>query len=217
MRKKTKIVATISDRNCSYKLIKDLFDNGMNVVRLNTAHQDFEGSLKVIKDIRKVSDKIAILVDTKGPEIRTNSFKDGKATIIKGSTVTVHMDEIIGDESGFSITYPKLYSDMKVNEIILIDDGYLSLTVKEIDLEKKLLITEADNTHTIKNRRGINVPGVNLQLDFISEKDKSDIIWACKNNVDFIAASFVRRASDVLEIRQILKENNSERIKIISK
>ena len=144
-------------------------------------------------------------------------FKDGKITITKGSVVTVHMEEILGDEHNISITYPYLYRDMEINEKIIIDDGYLSLTVTEIDKDKKQMITIADNTHTIKNRRGINVPGVKLQLDFISEKDKSDIIWGCKNDVDFIAASFVRRASDILELRQILKENNNENIKIISK
>ncbi len=217
----TKIICTIGPASDSKDVMRKLINAGMDVMRMNFSHENQEKHLvrlNVLNELNKeLKTNVAALLDTKGPEIRTNSFKNGSVTIKKGSTVTVHMSEIVGDEFNISITYPKLYSDIKVSEVILIDDGYLSLTVTEIDLEKKLIITVADNTHTIKDRRGINVPGVKLQLDFISEKDKSDIVWGCKNNVDFIAASFVRRASDILEIRSILKENNSEKIRIIAK
>ena len=217
----TKIICTIGPVSNDENVMGKLIDAGMDVMRMNFSHENQEKHLARLVSLRKINlDKgtyVASLLDTKGPEIRTHSFKNGKVTIVKGSEVTIHMEEIIGDEFSFSISYSKLYSDIKVNQKVLVDDGYLALTVKKIDLEKKLIITVADNTHTIKNRRGINVPGVELQLDFISEKDKSDIIWGCKNNVDFIAASFVRRASDVLEIRQILKEHNNEKIQIISK
>jgi len=201
--------------------MKNLITAGMDVMRMNFSHENQEKHLlrlNILNDLNKeLNTYVASLLDTKGPEIRTNSFKNGSVTITKGSTVTIHMSEIIGDEHNFSITYPELCSDMKVSEVVLVDDGYLCLTVMEIDLENKLLITRADNTHTIKDRRGINIPGVKLQLDFISEKDKSDIVWACENNVDFIAASFVREAGDILEIRDILKKHSGEKIKIIAK
>ena len=217
----TKIICTIGPVSNNIEMMRKLISAGMDVMRMNFSHETQEKHLCRLNTLRSLNEElgthVAALLDTKGPEIRTNSFKDGKVTIVKGSVVTIHMEEIIGDEFNFSITYPKLYQDMKVNQLVLIDDGYLSLTVTEIDKDKKLIITKADNTHTIKNRRGINVPGVELQLDFISDKDKSDIIWGCKNDVDFIAASFVRRASDVLEIKEILKDNNNESIKIISK
>jgi len=217
----TKIICTIGPASDSEDVMRKLINAGMDVMRMNFSHENQEKHLTRLNILRGLNEElktnVAALLDTKGPEIRTNSFKNGSVTIKKGSTVTVHMSEIVGDEFNFSITYPKLYSDMKVSEVILIDDGYLCLTVKEIDLENKLIITEADNTHTIKDRRGVNVPGVELQLDFISKKDESDIVWGCKNNVDFIAASFVRRASDILEIRNILKDNNNEKIRIIAK
>jgi len=217
----TKIICTIGPVSNDINVMRGLINAGMDVMRMNFSHETQEKHLARLNTLRELNKElktnVAGLLDTKGPEIRTHLFKDGKVTIIKNSKVTVHMSEIVGSASEFSISYPYLYQDIKVNEKILIDDGYLSLTVNEIDEENKLIFTTADNTHTIKNRRGINVPGVKLQLDFISDKDKSDIIWGCKNDVDFIAASFVRRAADVLEIRKILKENNNEKIQIISK
>ncbi len=217
----TKIICTIGPASNDINVMRKLIEAGMDVMRMNFSHENQEKHLVRLNTLRTLNKElktnVAALLDTKGPEIRTHSFVDGKVTILKDTVVTVHMEEIIGDAKGFSISYPYLYEDIKLNEKILVDDGYLSLTVKEIDKEKKLIITTADNTHTIKNRRGINVPGVKLQLDFISEKDRSDIIWGCENGVDFIAASFVRRASDVLEIRKIMKKHHAEDIQIISK
>ncbi len=217
----TKIICTIGPASNDIDVMRKLIIAGMDVMRMNFSHENQEKHLVRLNTLRLLNKEqgtyVASLLDTKGPEIRTHLFKNGKVTIEKGSEVTIHMKEIVGDEFSFSVSYPYLYEDMKVNQKVLIDDGYLSLTVLRIDLENKLLITKADNTHTIKNKRGINVPGVELQLDFISKKDKSDIIWGCKNDVDFIAASFVRRKSDVLEIRRILKENNNESIQIIAK
>ena len=217
----TKIICTIGPVSDDIDVIRKLINAGMDVMRMNFSHENQEKHLERLETLRTLNSElgtfVAALLDTKGPEIRTHSFKDGKVTIKKDSIVTIHMKEIIGDETSFSITYPKLYQDIKVNQKVLLDDGYLGLTVLEIDSKKKILITKADNTHTVKNRRGINVPGVELQLDFISSKDKSDIIWACKNDIDFIAASFVRRASDILEIRKIMEDNNNKDIKIIAK
>ena len=217
----TKIICTIGPVSDDINVIRKLIIAGMDVMRMNFSHETQGKHLLRLNSLCSLNTElgthVAALLDTKGPEIRTHSFKNGVAKITKDTKVIIHMEEIVGDELSFSVTYPYLYRDMKINQKVIVDDGYLSLTVMKIDKNKKLLITKADNTHTIKDKRGINVPGVTLHLDYISEKDRSDIIWGCKNNVDFIAASFVRRASDILEIREILKENNNESIQIIAK
>jgi pyruvate kinase len=202
-------------------MMKALAQAGMDVMRMNFSHGTHEDHLSKMNILEKVnadlSTHVASLLDTKGPEIRTHFFKNGSAEIVEGSTVTIHMSEIEGNEKEFSITYEKLYLDMVPGERILVDDGYLSLKVKKIDRDKKTITTIAENTHTLKNRKGINVPGVKLNLDFISSKDYEDIVWGCKNKVDFLAASFVRRASDVQEIRNIMKYSGNKDIQIIAK
>jgi pyruvate kinase len=217
----TKIICTIGPASESYEVMKKLACAGMDVMRMNFSHgvhADHEQRLETLHKVNKDLDlHVASLLDTKGPEIRTHLFKDGVATFEEGSTVTVHMDEIEGTSEAFSINYPKLYEDIKVGETILVDDGYLELTVKSINKAKKTITCIAENTHTLKNRKGINVPGVVLQLDFISQKDYQDIKWACDHDVDFIAASFVRRASDIREIRNIMKYNGNTNIQIIAK
>ena len=216
----TKIICTIGPATESYDMIKELVNAGMDVMRMNFSHENQEGHLERMKTLDQVNKDldthIATLLDTKGPEIRTHKFKNGKVEIKEGSKVTVHMEEILGDETSFSINYDQLYNDVVVGDVILIDDGYLSLKVDKITQNKKI-ITTAENTHIVKDRRGINVPGVKLSMDFISEKDHEDIVWGCKHNVDFIAASFVRRASDIQEIRNILKRNGNTNIQIIAK
>jgi len=217
----TKIICTIGPGSQDIDVMRGLIQAGMNVMRMNFSHETQESHLKRLKILyalnKELNSHVASLLDTKGPEIRTHLLKDGKVTIKEDSLVTIHMSEILGDEENLSITYPELYRDIKVSEEIIIDDGYLSLSVLEVDKEKKTILARALNTHTIKNRRGVNVPGVELRLDYISKKDREDIIWGCENNVDFIAASFVRKASDVLEIKEMLKKHNKEHIQIISK
>ncbi len=190
-------------------------------MRMNFSHGDHEQHLRRLKTLKSLNKElgtyVASLLDTKGPEVRTHLFKGGKATVLEDSEVTIHMEEILGDEFNISVTYDQLYNDVKPGDLIIVDDGYLSLLVISINSEKKTINTIAQNDHTIKDRRGINIPGVELQLEFISEKDREDIIWGCKQRVDFIAASFVRRASDVEEIKDILKEYGGEDIQIISK
>ncbi|MBU1019628.1 MAG: pyruvate kinase [Firmicutes bacterium] len=217
----TKIICTIGPASDEIGAMRKLINAGMDVMRMNFSHGDHDQHFKRLQTLYKLNKElgtnVASLLDTKGPEIRTHLFRDGKVTIKDRAEVTVHMEEVLGDEENISVTYETLYQDVKPGDFILVDDGYLALEVKSIDKENKLIHTISKNEHTIKNRRGINVPGVQLHLDFISEKDKEDIIWGCKNNVDFIAASFVRRASDIEEIRSILKEYNKENIQIISK
>ena len=223
--KKTKIICTIGPISETKAIMSKLVDVGMNVVRLNFSHGDHEEHGKRIKTIREINEEkgtnVAILLDTKGPEIRTHQFVSGdKPTVItSGSKVKIYMNEVLGTSNKFSVTYPGLIDDVYIGNTILVDDGYLELTVidKGEDKEGKYILTEAVNTHEVKNRRGINVPDATLNMPFISEKDYSDIVYACNEKIDFIAASFVRRASDILEIKDILRENNGERIQIIAK
>ncbi|MCF7926653.1 MAG: pyruvate kinase [Candidatus Izimaplasma sp.] len=217
----TKIICTIGPGSESKEVMTNLVLAGMDVMRMNFSHGNHESHKKRLDQLREINKEkdtyVASLLDTKGPEIRTHSFKNAKATIKKASKITIYNSEIEGDDTKFSVNYPGLYKDVKVGDLILVDDGYLSLTVDKINPQKAQIICTADNTHTIKDRRGINVPGVKLHLDFISPKDYEDIVWGCKNDVDFIAASFVRRASDILEIRNIMKYSGNTNIQIIAK
>lgn len=217
----TKIICTIGPASDSEEMMTKLVEAGMDVMRMNFSHGEHADHLSKLQTLDKVNKKlgthVASLLDTKGPEIRTHNFAEPLVEVVEGSKVEVHMKEIDGDATKFSVNYPNLYKDMEVGQTILVDDGYLELTVTKIDQSKKVIHTIAENTHTVKNRRGINVPGVKLNLDFISPKDYKDIVWGCENEVDFIAASFVRRASDVQEIKNIMKYSGNKNIQIISK
>lgn len=217
----TKIVCTIGPASESVETLEQLMDAGMNVARLNFSHGDYEEHGARIKSIREAAanrnKNVAILLDTKGPEIRTNQFKDGKAEIQAGSTVYIAMDEVEGNAERFSVSYPGLINDVAVGSKILLDDGLIELEVVSIDKENNEIATRALNSGEIKNKKGVNVPNVSLNLPGMTEKDKEDIIFGIKNNVDFIAPSFIRRASDVLEIRQVLEEHLGNRINIIPK
>lgn len=219
--RKVKIVCTIGPASEDYDTLKSLVKAGMNVMRLNFSHGSHEEHTAKMETMRKINRElgtnVAIMLDTKGPEIRTHTFEFGGVTLMKGSMVRVAMNEVIGTSECFSVTYKDLINDVKVGGKILVDDGNVTLTIKELDFVKQEIICYVENDAYIKDRRGINVPDVNLSMDFISPRDRSDIEFGCDQKVDFIAASFVRRASDVLEIRKILKEKNSEDIKIISK
>jgi pyruvate kinase len=223
--KKTKIICTIGPKSEKKEVMSQLVEAGMNVIRLNFSHGDYEEHGARINTIREINKEkgtnVAILLDTKGPEIRTQTFEseDGVTTIEVGSQVKVYMNEVKGNKERFSITYPGLINDVEIGGTVLVDDGYLELKVldKGQDDLGQFILTEAMNTHEVKNRRGINVPGAKLNMPFISEKDRNDIIFGCEQGVDFIAASFVRRASDVQEIREILLANNGDKIQIIAK
>jgi len=219
--KNTKIICTIGPVSTNLEVIKEFVEAGMNVARLNFSHGDHEEQLERIKLIREVNEllgtNVAILLDTKGPEIRTHSFVGGEATIVKGSTINIHMNPIEGDANNFSITYPQLINDVKVGGRILVNDGELALLINEIDYENQIIRCVALGNAVLKNKRGINVPDIKLSMPYFSEKDKADIAFGCEQDVDFIAASFVRRKEDVLEIREFLKSRNREDIKIIAK
>ncbi|SDF32129.1 pyruvate kinase [Fontibacillus panacisegetis] len=217
--RKTKIVCTIGPSSESLENIKKLILAGMNVARLNFSHGDFEEHGGRIKNIRQASEElgksVAILLDTKGPEIRTGKLKEEPIELEQDQFITLTTEEILGDKDRISVTYVDLPSDVEVGSTILIDDGLIGLTVVEVQgTEIKCRII---NGGTIKSKKGVNVPGVKISLPGITEKDANDIKFGIESGIDFIAASFVRKASDVLEIRQLLEKHNAAHIQIISK
>lgn len=219
--RKTKIVCTIGPASESVEKLTQLMEAGMNVARLNFSHGDFEEHGNRIKNIREASQKlnknVAILLDTKGPEIRTNNMVNGAIELEAGKNITISMTEVEGTEDKFSITYEGLIDDVEAGSKILLDDGLIGLEVIEIDRSAKEIHTKILNSGTLKNKKGVNVPGVSVKLPGITEKDAKDILFGIEQGVDFIAASFVRRASDVMEIRKLLEENNGTHINIIPK
>ncbi len=214
MKKHTKIVATISDQRCDIPFLEDLHNAGVNVVRINTAHQSIEGSKLLMKNIRQVSEGIAILIDTKGPEVRTTVTRDpievqeGDEFIFKGDPDRPSVPGLI------HVNYEKFVRDMKVGNRILIDDGELAFLVIKKNGDE--LVAKAENPGWIKSRKSLNIPGVSLNLPALSEKDKAYIEFAAVNDVDFIAHSFVRSKEDILAIKQILGLKKSK-VKIIAK
>ncbi|MFA5526184.1 MAG: pyruvate kinase [Acholeplasmataceae bacterium] len=219
--RKTKIVGTCGPASENRSTLRQLILSGVNVVRNNYSHGDHDEHIHRFKLVHELNEElgtyVGTMMDTKGPEIRTHHFKDSEAYIRQGQSVTIHMDEILGDDQAFSVTYSNLFDDVEVGTTLLIDDGYLALLVIEKDKETRTLITVAKNSHMIKNRRGINVPNTILNMPFLSPKDILDIKFACHHNYDYIAASFTRRKEDVLAIRDLLQKEGKDYIKIIAK
>lgn len=217
----TKIVCTVGPAIEEKSIMKKMIEAGMDVMRFNFSHSTHAEHLQRLNTLRTINQElgttIAALVDTKGPEIRTHTFEGGMASFTVGQKVYIHMNEIVGNNERFSVSYPQLIEDVKPGGIIVVDDGYLSLKVLSIDAQEKVIETISQNTHKVRDRRGVNVPGIVLHLDYISKKDEEDILWACQNGVDFLAASFVRRADDVFKVRSLLKECGGHRIQIIAK
>lgn len=216
MTKHTKIVATISDKRCDVDFLKAMFEAGMNVVRMNSAHLGEEGFKKIVNNVRAVSPEIAILMDTKGPEIRTTvNSEDLPIQIKTGSKIKVSGDPDLKTSSEcIYCTYKDLGYEIEPGTDILIDDGEIDLKVME--KENGYLICEAQNDGILGSRKSVNIPGVRFNLPSLTEKDKKNILLAIDYNVDFIAHSFVRSKHDVLSIQEILDDNVSS-IKIIAK
>ncbi|MFJ7637538.1 pyruvate kinase [Peribacillus sp. NPDC097206] len=219
--RKTKIVCTIGPASESVEKLAQLIEAGMNVARLNFSHGNHEEHAARIRNIREASEKtgkqVAILLDTKGPEIRTNNMENDSIELTAGKEVTISMQEVLGTPERFSITYEGLLYDVQAGSRILLDDGLIGLEVLAIDETKKEIHTKILNSGTLKNKKGVNVPGVSVNLPGITEKDEKDILFGIEQGIDFVAASFVRRASDVLEVRELLQQNKAEHIQIIPK
>lgn len=214
--KKTKIICTVADNRCDVDFIKSLYENGMNVVRINSAHATIEGAGKIVENVRKVSDRIAILIDTKGPEVRLTRMNDSVGFVAHtGELVEILDDPDSPCTKGYlRTTYPNLSVDVPVGSDILIDDGTVDLAV--IDKSEGRLLCRVMNEGVIKGHKSVNVPSVHINLPALTEKDKKFIDWAIEADIDFIAHSFVRSADDLKEIQAILDERGSH-LKIISK
>ncbi|RSL34290.1 pyruvate kinase [Salibacterium salarium] len=217
--RKTKIVCTIGPASESPEMLRKLMEAGMNVARLNFSHGDFDEHKARIDAIREIADEtgknVGILLDTKGPEVRTHTMKDGAINLIEGQELIVTPDEVEGTEEKISVTYPGIADDLEPGKKILLDDGLIELEVLEVS--GKNLRTKVLNNGELKNKKGVNLPNVKVNLPGITDKDAADIKFGIEQEVDFIAASFVRRPSDVLEIREILENHGAENTEIIPK
>ncbi|WP_400161857.1 pyruvate kinase [Brevibacillus sp. TJ4] len=218
MLRKSKIVCTIGPASESVEMLKKLIFAGMNVARLNFSHGSHEEHAARIANIRQAAEEtgkpVAILLDTKGPEIRTGTLSVDAVELVEGERIILTTEEVAGTAERVSITYGQLTEDVKPGDTILIDDGLIGLSVEEV--KGNDIVCLIRNGGTLKSKKGVNVPGVKINLPGITEKDAQDIVFGIQQGVDFIAASFVRKASDILEIRQILEQNNAS-IDIIAK
>ena len=218
--RKTKIICTIGPASEKPEILSQIIEAGMNVSRHNFSHGDHEehaGRINLVKELaKKYNKEIAVMLDTKGPEIRTGKFDPKKVELQAGAKFTVHAGgDVIGNTEECSVTYAGLANDVKPGDTILIDDGLVGLTVESIDGNK--IHCTVQNTGFVATHKGVNVPGVSIKLPALTEKDIADLKFGCEIGVNAVAASFIRKASDVETIRQILNENGGEHIQIISK
>ena len=217
--RKTKIVCTLGPASASAEVMEKMLKAGMNVARLNFSHGDHEGHGKTIDTFRKVRDSLcipaAVMLDTKGPEIRTGNFEGGKAELEDGQIFTLTTEHVNGNSSISAVTYKELPRELKTGDYVLIDDGKIRLQVIETtDTEVKCKVKHGG---TVSNHKGINIPNVALKMEYLSEKDKEDLIFGIEKDVDYVAASFVRKAEDVGLLRGFLDAHGGKDIKIISK
>ena len=218
--RKTKIVCTIGPSSQDEEIFKELILNGLNVARLNFSHGTHAEHKEKIITIKKVREELntqtAIMLDTKGPEIRVRDFETGQAELAKGQDFILTTREIKGNDKIVSVTYSQFANDIKKGDTILIDDGLISMEAVEIinNTDVKCLVK---NGGTVKNKKGINVPNVQINLPALTDGDISDIKFGIELGIDYIAASFIRKANDVIEIRRVLEEENAGHIMIISK
>lgn len=217
--RKTKIVCTMGPATDDPEVLKNLMLAGMNVGRINFSHGNYKDQDERIKTFIKIRDElnlpIPLLLDTQGPEIRIGKFKNNEAILVNGNTFTLLNDDVLGDESKVSITYKNLYNEIDIGRTILVNDGTIELKVKEI--VGKDIVCEVIQGGKLTNRKSINIPDFIVNLPGITEKDIEDIKYGIEAGFDYIAASFVRKPQDVLEIKQVLKENHGEHIKVIAK
>lgn len=217
--RKTKIICTIGPASESEEKLRELMLAGMNVARFNFSHGSHKEQLvkynRVLKVRKELGLPVATLLDTKGPEIRLRDFEGGKVELVSGQQFVLTTEEIMGTAERATISYKNLKNDINVGTTILIDDGLIEMTVEQVSENK--IVCRVVNGGPVSNHKGVNVPRVNLSMPYISEQDRADIIFGIENDFDFIAASFVRTADDVLEIRKILDEHGCDNINIISK
>lgn len=217
--KRTKIVCTLGPASDKEETLRDLINNGLNVCRFNFSHgthEEHKVRMDLVKKVRTdLAQSIAILLDTKGPEIRTGDFDLPEVLLEEGQKFTITMDEVLGNKEKCTVTYKHLSKDVVSGDTILIDDGLIGLRVDEVKGDE--ILCTVQNSGVVKNHKGVNVPGVKINLPALTDKDISDIEFGIAQGIDYIAASFVRKASDVLAIKEVLENNNAKHIQIISK
>ena len=217
--RKTKIICTLGPAVDNEDTLRKLMQKGMDIARLNFSHGTHEEHKIRVDRFKKIREElnlpVALLLDTKGPEIRLGKFDKGEIVLKEGERFTLVNDDILGDETKCSISYKELYKDVKKGNKILINDGLVELEV--INIKDKDIVCEVLNGGTIGNHKGVNVPGVKVNLPSLTQKDIEDIKFAVENDFDFIAASFVRKPSDVKDIKNVLEEFNGEDINVIAK
>ena len=217
--RKTKIICTMGPSTDKGDVMEQLVREGMDVARFNFSHgphDEQRGRIQKLRELRKKYDRpVAALLDTKGPEIRLGCFKDGKVSLEEGQIFTFTNKDIEGTNEHVSITYKELYKDVKPGGHILVDDGLVDLEVQ--DIAGKDIVCKVINAGVVGDKKGVNVPGANLKMPFISKKDHDDLLFGIQEGFDFVAASFTRTADDIREVRKILKENGGEEIQIIAK
>lgn len=217
--KKTKIICSIGPASNQYETFKKMVLHGMNVARINFSHATIEEREIVVSLVKKVNEElgthVAILYDTKGPDFRTGKAQEGGIVLEEGKTIRIVKEDIIGTEEAFTVNYKDALDDIHEGAHILLEDGLMELEV--ISREKDGITCMIVSGGTLLDRKGVNVPGVTLNVPFISEQDREDIIYACNHDGDYLALSFVDEKDDVLQVREILKEQNREDMLIISK
>ncbi|HPX91365.1 MAG: Pyruvate kinase [Spirochaetes bacterium ADurb.Bin218] len=217
--RKTKIICTLGPATDDTDVLRRIFLTGMDVARLNFSHGTHEEHLKRVEIFKQIRDElkkpVALLLDTKGPEIRLRTFKNGEVILKEGDKFTLTTEEIEGDETRVSISYKGLVNDVNRGDRILIADGLIELRVLEVTSID--IVCEVVNGGELSNRKGVNVPGVTVRLPFLSDNDKKDLIFGIKNDFDYVALSFVRSAEDVKVVQKFMEENGGLNIKLISK
>ncbi|MCI5940055.1 MAG: pyruvate kinase [Candidatus Enteromonas sp.] len=218
--KKTKIVCTIGPASQTKEMILKLYASGMNVMRVNFSHGDHEEQLGKIKIARQLENEgiyLPVCLDTKGPEIRTGYMQKGGVPVQAGQRMKILMENVVGDEKQFSVTYSGLYEDVKPGDHILIDDGELDLEVIGKDSNDRSILVEAKNDHLLKDQKGVNCPFSRLSMPFISEQDEKDLAFGVEQHVDAIFASFTRRPEDILDIKRVLAKYGDADIPVFAK
>lgn len=217
--RKTKIVCTLGPATDNEDVLRQMILAGMNVARCNFSHATYEEHKKRMEMVRKLrrelGQPVAILLDTKGPEVRVRDFKDGSAVLEEGQLFTLTADDVEGTKDKVSVTYNRLYEDLEVGMRVLIDDGLIEMQVEQVD--RTNIVCRVLNGGTVSNHKGVNVPDVDLSMPYISERDREDILFGISQDVDFIAASFVQKKEDILQLRRLLEKNGGSDIKIIAK
>lgn len=217
--RKTKIVCTLGPATDNEEIMKQLMLEGMNVARCNFSHgihEDHKKRMDMVKKVRsEVNKPVAILLDTKGPEVRVKQFKDGRVTLQEGQLFCLTAEEVEGTQEKVSVTYNRLYEDLEPGMKVLIDDGLIEMRVEKV--EQADIVCRVINGGVVSNNKGINIPDVKLSMPYLSERDREDILFGITQDVDFIAASFVQKKDDVMQLRKLLDKNGGEGIKIISK